>query len=148
MANIQWVLVANSSEAKLFSGQFLGSDLQEIQSFSHPESRNKGSDLVTDKMGSFQGNNGTAHGAYVETTEPKEVEASRFAHELAQMLEDGRTTNKFKELIIMASPQFLGLIKNACNDALQKCVLHFVDKDYTKIQIPDLIGKLEALDRY
>lgn len=151
MANNQiWVLVANASEAKLYAAPFLGKELSLIEEFSHPESRNKGSDLTSDKVGHYQSNSGvgSAHGAFVEPTDPKQFEAVRFAHELANRLEKGRTSNLYAKLVVIAPPQFHGLLKKECNGHIQNLVMHYVDKDYTKLTEGELVSMLEELPRY
>ena len=151
MANNQiWVLVANSSEAKLYSAHVLGKDLRLIDEFSHPESRNKGLKLTSDKVGHYQSSStvGTAHGSFVEPSDPKQFEAERFAHQLANTLEKGRTSNLYKKLVVVAPPHFHGLLKRECNGHIQDLVMHYVDKDYTKLTERELATLLDELPRY
>ena len=106
-----WLLIANGSEARLFDTELHPETLTVLQEFKHPESREKTSELISDKMGRYQGDAGTGYGSYNEPTDPQEHEMERFAAELAHTLEEGRTSNSFKHLIIASSPRFHGLLK-------------------------------------
>jgi hypothetical protein len=84
--SITWVMVANASQAKLFSNTGPQRGLTLIKELLHPESREKTSNLVSDRSGS---NAGTGHGAFMQATDPKHHEAERFAQELTRELEQG-----------------------------------------------------------
>lgn len=138
-----WILVANSSEARLFS--FGNDGFKRISEFSHPQSRAKGQTLTTDRPGHYQSTNiGTAHGAYAETTDPKEYESEQFARELVQQLEHGRTTNQFGRLILVAPPHFHGMLNKHINGRLGKMINGHVDKDYTKVTDDNMLESLQS----
>ncbi|MFQ5581555.1 MAG: host attachment protein [Mariprofundaceae bacterium] len=138
-----WILVANSSEARLFS---LGSDgMQRISEFAHPQSREKGQALTSDRPGHYQSSNiGTAHGAYAESTDPREYESEQFARELADKLEHGRATNQFGRLLLAAPPHFHGMLNKHINGHLSKLVSGHVEKDYTKVADDELMEYLQS----
>ncbi len=143
-----WVLVANSSEAKLYGVKFLGSDLNLIQEFSHPEGRNKVGDIMTDKSGHYRTQSGSGGGSFALHSAPLQVELSRFAQTLLNKLDQGLASHDFKKAVVIAPPHFLGELKKDCHPKLKEQVLHFVDKDYTKITQPELIAKLAELEKY
>lgn len=143
-----WVLVGNASEAKLFESHNIGQELQLLNAFNHPESREKREDLVSDKAGHFESNNGVGHGSFVESSDPKQVEVVKFTRELAQFLESGRTSHKFERLIIIMSPQSHGIFKKEINDQLSNMIIHHIEKDYTKKTEQDLISFLDELARF
>ena len=137
-----WILIANASEAflytspraKLFNGN---AELSLISRFDHPESRQKGLNLVSDKLG----HNG--HGTFVEASEPKQLQAEHFARELAVMLEEGRVSNQFQDLIIAAPAKFRGLLHKYINDQLGQLLSVNIDKDYTKDKVGILVKHLQ-----
>lgn len=137
-----WILVANSSEAKLFQNLKRFGPLEKVQEFCHPESRIKGAELASDRPGHYQ-SKGVGHGAFVEQSAPKEYEATRFARELADVLETGRTTNRYHRLVVVAPPQFLGQINGHMNDQVRKLVCANLQKDYTKLSEHDLLPALK-----
>lgn len=143
-----WILVGNASEAKLFESQNIGRELNLVDQFDHPESREKRVDLKSDKVGHFQSQNGMGHGSFVEPTEPKDHEMETFARELARILESGRKENKFERLIVIMPPHVHGMLKKEFNDQVRSMVIHHIEKDYTKMDIPDLIKFLDDLARF
>ena len=133
-----WILIANSSTARLFTAPkaklFNGDlDLEQVDSFDHPESRYKTADLTTDI---------SRHNNFVESSDPKAQESERFARELADELESGRVNNCFDELVIAAPPQFHGLIKKHMNSTISKLVFSSIEKDYTKTEPKQLAKHL------
>ena len=49
------VLVTNGSQARLFKTEYQPKNLQLIKEFNHPESREKGKELASDRAGHYQG---------------------------------------------------------------------------------------------
>ena len=144
-----WLLVANASCARLYKTQPRPRTLTLVKSFEHPASREKGEELASDRPGRIQtdnpGGETAAHGAYNEPTSPKEYEHERFAMLLAKTLEDGRTHNHFDQLILVASPQFHGLLNKQMNGHLTKMVSTHLNKDYTRLDEAELVQKLNPL---
>lgn len=141
MAN-NWVLVANASEARLFEAEKIGEAMQCVKEFSHPESREKGSNLASDRPGHYQ-SKGTGHGALAERTDPKDYEADRFAGELAGELEKGRTSNAFRHLVLVATPRFYGLLNGHLSDQAKSMIKANIQKDFTDCHERDLPARLQ-----
>ena len=141
-----WLLVANGSEARLFETEFRPKSLTLIKAFNHPESREKGSELASDRPGHFQGDSGTGggatHGSFNEPTDPKEYEMERFAAELVEALEAGRTANSYQHLIIASSPKFHGLLNKKMNGQLSKLVDRHINKDLTSFKEDEILTRL------
>jgi protein required for attachment to host cells len=145
MANT-WLIVANASQATLYETESKPKTLKLLKEFLHPASRAKGSELASDRPGHFQaearGMEGTTHGSFNEPIDPKSYEQERFAIELAGELEAGRTANSYKNLIIVASPHFHGLLNKHLNQHVAGMVSRHVEKDYTAETTEGLLGKL------
>jgi protein required for attachment to host cells len=139
-----WILVANASEAKIFSNKGIGKGMEVVAKLSHPDSRKKASELVTDRPGHNPGT-GNGHGAHQPATDPKQHEHDVFARELAQQLDLGRTANSYQRLIVVAEPHFRGLLKNAMNTQVNNLVSDAIDKDYTKLTDKELASHLEKV---
>jgi protein required for attachment to host cells len=145
-----WILIANSSHANLYQthkGLLFGSNghaaekMCLLQSFDHVESRKKISELVSGKAGKYQCRT-SGHGSYSEATDPKTVEAMRFARELAEFLDSGRVEDEYDDLIIVAPPHFQGLLQKCITQQLQKRVSRTVEKDYTNFKGRYLVSQL------
>ena len=52
--SITWILVANASLAKLYANYGPNKGLELVKELMHPESRQKNSELVTDRPGAIQ----------------------------------------------------------------------------------------------
>lgn len=138
-----WILVANASSASLYMNNGPKQGLEKIRTYEHAASREKASDLVSDRPGHFK-SAGNGRGAYVPPTDPKQNEAQQFALELTRELEHGRTSNEFQRLILVAPAQFMGLIKSNTGSALRNLVSDHFEKDYTKLDERTLTGHLES----
>lgn len=138
-----WILVANASSASLYMNSGPKRGLEKIREYEHAASREKASDLVSDRPGHYK-SAGNGHGAYVPCSDPKQNEAQQFAMKLTRELEQGRTANEFQRLIIVAPAQFMGLINNNSSPVLKGLVSDHFEKDYTKIDAKTLAGHLES----
>jgi protein required for attachment to host cells len=138
-----WVLVANGSEARLFEMDDHTKDLSLLDAIDHPESRKKGSELSSDRSGHYQGERtGATHGAFNEPIDPKSYEIERFAMDLAGLLEEGRAGSRYKEVVVVASPHFHGLLNKHLNKQVEKMVSHHIEKDYTHVTEQEMLETL------
>lgn len=129
-----WILIANSSEARLFKAEKSHHNMQLIKQFSHPESRDKIVNLVADVPGRYRKNGNAPKSTFEEASNPKKVEAERFAHELANELNKGRTNNLYTNIILIAPSHFQGLLNKYCNIHVHHLIQEAIDKDYTKVK--------------
>ena len=139
--NNTWVLVANAVEAKLYSTKKVGAEISCLQEFTHPESRQKGSSLASDKPGKVQSSRGS-HGVG-DTSTLKDYEAEQFARELALTLDDGRVKNAYQQLVLVASPHFHGLLNTQLDKNTRALVTVNINKDYTSCNERDLRDRLK-----
>lgn len=140
--SVTWIMVANASQAKLFANHGPKKGLQLVKELLHPESREKTSNLVSDRSGA---NSGPGHGAYIQATDPKQHEAERFAQEVARELDEGRVNNAYDQLILVASAPFMGLVNNRLSGHVRSKLSKSIDKDYTRLPVKDLAGHLEQV---
>lgn len=138
-----WILVANASAASIFCNEGPKKGLVKVKSLAHAESREKASELVSDRPGHTQGR-GNGRGAYVPAKSPKEIEAERFALEVARELNHGRTTNACQRFILVASPHFMGLVNQHLDSHVRQLVTASIEKDYTRLTEKELCGHLES----
>ncbi len=141
--SITWLLVCDASKARLYSMHKarLFSDpsahnLELVNKFAHDASRKKGRDLETDRMGT-QGSE-----TFEESTPLKVQEAEKFVHELLAHLESGRKSGNYRDLIIVAPPEFMGLLRKHMHHDLQRMVVQNIEKNYTQDNDKDLLHNL------
>ncbi len=135
-----WILVANASHATLYGytpSKNTKPALTLIKEFNHSDSRKKDSDLVSDREGQYRA--GAGHGNFVEASDPHQHEALVFARELFHKLEQGRTAHQYEELMLVAGPHFLGLLRQCIDERpLNSTHIHEVHKDYSQEKSHDL----------
>jgi len=143
--NKTWVVVADTSRARIFSAKTPASKLQETETLTHPASRLHPGDLVSDRQGRDRNAVNGSHNMGQET-ETKEEEAVRFATEVCNRLEQGRIKSQFDKLYIVAAPSFLGQIRKQQTPALKKVIAGEVAKNMAlmgaveiKKQLPDYL---------
>ena len=135
------IVVANAAVARVF--RYLAQEeFSLVKEFSHPESRQKGSDLVSDRPGHSEGKGG-GHGAFVPSNHPKQNEAERFARELAEWLDSERKQNSYKQAMLVADPGFLGLLNKSLNSQTMQLVFKTLDKDYSQVNERELPKMLD-----
>lgn len=148
-----WILVCDASRARLFRDAPRGDKLVQIDQLDHPESRERGRDLMADTVGrkpigpvparSVQGQGG-AYGrpGAAPDTDPKEVEAQKFARQLAALLEKGLHDHAYKRLLIVAPPHFLGLLRATVSTQVAKHIESTIGKDLTNLDFQELADRL------
>ena len=125
-----WVLIADSSRARLFSAEKTLAPLQEIQAFINPEGRAKTQDLVSDRQGRSSGN-----GPNMDyDVAPKRQLAIQFAKEISEHLKSGRVGGLFRKLYIAAAPSFLGLLRDKLDPRTAELLVDTVSKDLTQLE--------------
>jgi protein required for attachment to host cells len=147
-----YVLIADASRARLF--QQAAQHYALLETFDHQPSRVHNRDLVADVNGrrtsgpsiggSFGGRSvsrGVGRPGVAPDIEPKEVEAAKFAHELATMLAD-TLRDQGDRLVLAAPPHFLGLLKKTLSASVVKRVGLTVDKDLTKVDGRELDDRM------
>lgn len=143
MANTTWILVANASQAKIYANGGPKKGLKLVKELTHPESREKGSELVSDRPGQMH-SPGNGHRASQPRSGPKTNEARHFALELARELNHGRSTLQFERAIIVAPPAFMGLLNEKLDGPTANLITDRFEKDYTKSTDKELTGHLES----
>lgn len=112
---LTWLIIADNSRVRIFSTDSRTGPIEEIKSIIHPEARLHEYELTSDLPGRGAGKDGVGRHAYQDEISPKDQENINFAREIANGLDAARKDNKFKQLILVAAPGFLGNIRNQLN---------------------------------
>lgn len=127
-----WVVVANSSRARIFKAEKRGGPLSEIEDMVHPESRLKEQDLVSDAHGRAFDSSGEGRHAMEQKVGPKQQEAIRFAKDICRRVNAAHGAGEYRKLYVIAAPAFLGVIRGCMNGSLQGDVAGEIAKDLTE----------------
>lgn len=143
-----WILIANSSEAHIYAldhDHFIKGKikLDLIDTHTHPDSRKKDDELVSDRMGSFRTGSTKAgvqgHGSFQSQTDPHEHEAEVFAIELSKTLENDHANHKYTKLVLVAPSHFVGLLHKHLHINVTQSIYDTIEKDYIKTPNKKLI---------
>ncbi len=137
-----WILAASASKARLYANLESAAPLRLVKEFNHLESREKTSDLVSDRTGRYE-SVGNKHGAFTPAIEPKRNAIEHFAIELAKELEHGRADNQYERLVLIAPPRFLGLLTHHINDHVRRLVRRRIRKNYTELEAKELAALIK-----
>ena len=153
-----WILVADSSRARIFDatrkfsspGEFEFSEFSEVDDLVNARGRARNQDIDTDKPGRMvdktsAGAGGGQRSAVGGKEEPKETEAKAFAQRVGDHLQQGLNDNSFDELVVIAAPKFLGMLRDAIPSQVKSKVVEEISKDFTKMSEHDLQGRLPEL---
>ena len=108
-----WVVVAESSRAKIFELEKRNSPLKEILDFTHTPSRLHQKDPT-------------------QQTTVKENASNEFARNLHDHLKAACNKRKFNKLIIMSPPKFLGRLRKQLGANINKYVISEIDKNLVR----------------
>jgi protein required for attachment to host cells len=136
-----WILFADASNARLYQSQAPARELTLLRELSHPESRAKEMDLVSDQPGRVRQSRTAARPA-LEYTPHKKVEADRFARQLADALERGLDEGAYDRLILVAPPESLGRLRHKLSERVSARIVAEVEKDYLHLEPRELRERL------
>ncbi len=145
MAKI-WVVVANSSRARILMAEEPGMGLSEIDSLEHPEGKLHEQELTSDLPGRAFDSGGQGRHVMGTPVDPKKQEAIKFSKQVADHLETGRIAGSFVKLYVIAPPAFLGQLRDHLSTSLERIVQGTIDKNLVaqdekaiRAQLPDYL---------
>lgn len=140
-----WILIADATRARIAVNDGPGSGLKPIpgQEF---EGRNlPGREIMSDRPGRTFDSAGLGRHGKVPHTDPREVEALRFLHGLAEKLDEGRKQERYDRLVIVAPPKALGQLRAQLSGAVRARLTGELDKNLTHVPDHELADHLGAL---
>lgn len=134
-----WILVADRANAIIYQSMWPDLNfLQELQRFHAEAGLASPEELVSDRKGRF-----SAYGIPSQSgdrqTSLRRKTATEFALEMIARIEQGRNTNQFGRLMIVAPAQMLGILRDTVSSPLRKTICltlckELVDADVREIQ--------------
>ena len=134
------VIVADNARARIFTSDSVISRLEEVEGFAHPEAHLSNIDLVGDASGKSV----DQHGSLDPATSAREHEAQSFAKLLARHLKEMHNQQHYDQLILVASPHFLGLLRKELPDPLDKLLTRTIDKDLTTADVEQIVDYIKS----
>lgn len=145
MAAVEWFLVACAAHARLLQRE-RGLPMVQIAAFVHPEARLKSGELGDDRAGRERADRGFGATAYEPRSDAHRKEQLRFAHQLAERLEEGARSNAYGSLVVFAGNPFLGALREALGEGTQRLLKASVPLDLSHVGEAELEQRVrEAL---
>jgi protein required for attachment to host cells len=125
------VVVADEFQAIFYAREKKFSPLAEIDAMQNVAAREKTGELMSDRGGrAFDSHGQGRHAMTNEKTDPKSQSAIVFAKEIADRLSAERSKGSYDNLIVVAAPRFLGVLRPALDTAGVEAALE-IDKEVT-----------------
>jgi protein required for attachment to host cells len=146
-----WIVSANASRARIFSRAAASANLEEVEDMINSGARLRTVESENDKIGPTSGtksmhNTGgpVPNKAYEPHQTPVEHATELFAKTVAEFLLKGQQQGQFKQLCLVASPQFLGILRQQLDANVASAVSMQLNKDYTQASPAELQEHIKA----
>lgn len=137
----KWLVIADGAKAQIFSYNGFFRTIHEVPEGDLSHVNLLSQELITDKQGRVFNSADNARSAMEPTVDPHEQEKVLFAKEVADFLKARNA--QFNQLALVAAPRFLGYLRKALPDSVQRKVNKEVSKDFTNISKQELPEKLK-----
>jgi protein required for attachment to host cells len=147
MMDSTWIVVAHEAGARFFENHGRGTGLELVEEIEHADGRARDRDMASDRPGrAFRKNSGDPSRASMGQSEgPHDRAVSDFARALADKLKDGRVQNRYKQLVLVAPPRFLGLLRSSLDGPTAQLVIVSLDKDFAASKKSELVERLSEV---
>lgn len=146
-----WIVSANAGRARFFSQAHSSAPLEEINDMVNTDVRLRTEDTESDKIGMLaaaksQHNVGAARpgSGYEPNQTPDAHQTELFARNVADFLLQNHQEGRFQHLSLVASPQFLGVLRKLLDPNLESIVSSEINKDYTQSSAAQLREQMQA----
>lgn len=146
-----WIVTANASIAHFFSQESASSDLREIHDIANADVHELTIDSESDRLGQHAASKSrhsvgapTQPSGYQPHQSPAEHSTELFAREVSAYLLQGHQQGRFRNLVLIASPEFLGMLRKQLDSDLSALVSLEINKDYTRVGPNELRSYITA----
>ena len=137
---MNWILVANQAEAQIYSSDQIPGNLLLVDVLANKEGTTHPGDLVSDAPGRSFDSTGSGRHAMEPNTGVKEEQRRRFVKEMTNRLQAAYLKGDFTQLVLLAAPAVLGVIRKSLPAELKKIVIKEIPKDV----IGQDVGKIQS----
>jgi protein required for attachment to host cells len=132
------VVVADRTHARFLVHAGPGKDLEPSGTMDNPAGRKLDQEIDSDRPGRVHDRHGGAPHALEREEPPHERAARDFARGVAAHVERARNDGRFNDLVLVAEPRFLGMLREALDPVSAKHIRGTVGKDLVHTEIRDL----------
>ena len=146
-----WIVSADAGRARIFAESDPKQPYVEVENMVSATARLRVSDINTDRLGptsagqSIHNTGGaTPNKQYQPAQTPQQHATDLFAKDVAEFLLKAHQEGRYQQLVLAASPEFLGVLRTKLNPQIQQLVKTEVNKDYTHSSAQQLREQLQA----
>ena len=136
---MHWIVVADSNRARIFQTEGDLDNLVEIKDLLNPKARLSETELDRSAKGNF---NRSARGHRGHSAEPRTThethQADKFSREVMQYIEHANDDHQFASLVVVAPPEFLGLLRRQLNSQVEKKIRRQLAIDIAGLKAPQI----------
>ena len=142
MTPATWVIVADAARARFFERN-KDRTLKEFDVLVSPEGRLHEGQLTADRAGRAFDSRGGGRHAMQPRHSASEHQATVFAKQLAEHIDDARVAGYLDKLVLVAPPKFLGELRSSLSPAAREVVVHSIDKELTTASVEEVAGHVD-----
>ena len=144
-----WIVVADAGRARVFRPGRPDEGFVPVEggSFDNPNVHDATRDLGTDRPGRSVESVGAARHAQEPRVDLHRQAKSNFAKLIAEYVDRGAQDKKFDDLVLVAPPQMLGDLRAALGKQSADRIVSTIDKDLTKLPLPEMAESIRAVVR-
>lgn len=126
-----WIAIADGEHAR-FAQPDGDNRLRIVRSLDSASAHLRSRDLGSDRPGRSFESATTAHHAVGEKHDPHRLEKDRFAHLVAEQLNEAAAGDEFDELLLVAPPHVMQELREVLDDRAKKLLVGTLEKDLVK----------------
>lgn len=136
------ILIANASEARLFTRASDEEPLVPLVRLEHGGSRRKSSQLGDDRPGHASNDSRPGGVSFAPRIDPRRKQHLQFAEELSQRIDEELAAGRCDRVALFASCPFVGELKGRLSPAARKALRAAVDVDLTALPLEEVERRL------
>lgn len=146
-----WIVTANAGRARIFFQQNASAALETMGEIVNDKSSLVTAETESDKLGQHAASKSrhsvgapTQPSGYQPNQTPAEHNVEVFARNISRFLLHGYQDGHFQRLALIASPEFLGVLRAVLDARLMDVVTYEINKDYTQCSGQELFAHLQS----
>ena len=146
-----WIVSANAGRARFFSQEQATSAWKEMEDMVNTPARLPARDTETDDLGRRSASKSshnvgapTQPSDYEPQQTPAEHQTEVFARNVAAHLLKAHREGRYRQLVLSASPEFLGVLRAQLDPQLAGAVKTEINKDYTQFSVREVQAHIQA----
>lgn len=129
---MKWVVIANSSDCKIYECNKNTKECEFIYEVEHPLSRLKPREINRDRPGHYKSRTAN-RGSYGESSWTHQVVIDDFAREVAELLDYGRIHHAYDELLLVSPAKMYGSIYGHMSKQVASMLTETIQKNLANL---------------